>query len=160
MAEYFTCQVEILNDSVKQFEDLIPNKYSDFYTDTFEDFVIYYFEEVKWGELDFLDSVIDNGIPFTFYADQLDNDFRNIHVRFTEGGSCILQDNLKSDLMLDVEYIVSMTLNTSDEEKLTFLNSVLNEYKDKVITLPWDNQIEYGKLYMARKLIDPTVIPK
>ena len=69
--------------------------------------------------------------------------------RFSPDGELIYKDLIKSDLNLNVESIYKYT----DDPDL--LKRIIKAAYERQCILPWDNQEEYGKLYMARQLVAP-----
>ena len=158
MAEYLTCWLKVPEEYKNIVEDMIPNEetYDSFVYKTEPRLFEFTFPEIKWGELDFLDQLHEQGIPFDFSNDDSE-DSRHISCRFTSDGEIILQDYLESESKIQGSYFIrTIDLCNSPEEKLKFLNEQYMKLSNLLIQLPWDNQIEYGKLYRTRKLIEPS----
>ena len=158
MAEYFACWLKIPEECQEQLEQIVSD-YDDFdwmLVGANPRIIEYIFNEVKWGELDFLDQLHEQGIPFDFSNDHSE-DSRHISCRFTSDGEMILQDYFESDTRIEGnDFIRTIDLCTSPEEKLKFLNEQYMKLSNLLTLLPWDNQVEYGKLYRTRKLIEPS----
>ena len=163
MAKYYTCWLHVPEECRKQLEQIVSKKYdyaSDnaYLVNTEPRIFGYIFDEVKWRELDFLDDLHELGIPFNFSND--DNDpylKRIIKCRFTPDGERILQDYLHSEAKIDAEcFIASIDECKTPEEKLNYINQQYMHFSNLLTSLPWDNQVEYGKLYRTRKLIEPS----
>ena len=158
MAEYFACWLKIPEEFQEQIEQIVSEKYNyDVYlVETKPRILEYLFDEIKWGELSFLDDLHEMGIPFNFSNDDSD-DCRFIKCRFTPDGEMILQDYLESDTKIDADtFIDEIDKCKTPEQKLDYINRLYISCSNILNHLPWDNQIEYGKLYRTRKLIEPS----
>ena len=158
MADYLCCWLKIPEECQQEFEKIVPDDHSKehYLVDNNPRLIEYIFSEVKWGELDFLDDLHEIGIPFDFSNDNSE-DARHIICRFTSDGEMILQDYLESDSKIEGSYLISSIDScNSPEEKLQFINEQYIKFSNLLTPLPWDNQIEYGKLYRTRQLIDPS----
>ena len=69
--------------------------------------------------------------------------------RFSPDGELIYKDLIESDLNLSAESIYKYI------DDLDLLKRIIKDAHERQCILPWDNQEEYGKLYMARQLVAP-----
>ena len=158
MAEYFACWLKIPEECQEQLEQIVSD-YDNFdymLVSTNPRIIEYIFNEVKWGELDFLDDLHEQGIPFDFSNDDSD-DRRFIKCRFTPDGEMILEDYLESDTKIEAQdFIFAFESCKSSQDKVDLMNAYYMKLTNLINPLPWDNQVEYGKLYRTRKLIEPS----
>lgn len=108
------------------------------------------FEEVNYAKLEGIETVQAAGIPY-----DLDNTAGHeyeaacVHCRFTERGEMVLQELTASDDVISVNSL----LKVIDDHAA--LKSLIQKADEERAVLPWDNQVEYGKRYVARQLIQP-----
>ena len=108
------------------------------------------YEEVNYGDLDFLYCLKDNGIPYDSRWSDGDNyGAGTAYLRFTPKGEAIEitvpdgQENPPLPKLMDL---------ISDPQALV---DYIVEFHDSVTPLPWDNQQEYAKLYLTMQLLKP-----
>lgn len=108
------------------------------------------FEGVNYAKLEGIEAVQAAGIPY-----DLDNsagheyDAATVHCRFTEDGEKVLQERSASDEVISVDSLLKLI---DDHAALKVLIQKADEER---AVLPWDHQVEYGKRYIARQLIQP-----
>lgn len=108
------------------------------------------FYEVNYGDLPFLDELQENGIAFDSHWDP-GSEFGSgtEYCRFLADGSVwrtpVMDEEINPKLSLCMELI----------DRLEELKNFIVEHYDKVTPPSWEHQIEYGKLYQARQLINP-----
>jgi hypothetical protein len=109
------------------------------------------FSEVNYGNLDFLHKLRDAGIA---YESQWSKGFEygagSTYGWFTPEGEFLSKDVYEADLNPPMNTLL-IFIGTPVK-----LREYILEYKEKVAAPPWVNQVEYGKIYRTRKLIDPT----
>ena len=114
--------------------------------------VEFQFEEVNYSELDCLPKLIQAGIPFTNrWAAGSNYGTGETSVRFTPEGDVVkkeLADEYNNPPM-------DRLINLIDDP--VALRQYILDYKTNREVMPWDNQVEYGKRYLARRLIDPAL---
>lgn len=106
--------------------------------------------EVNYSNLDFLKDLESRGIPYKSKW--------NAGSEYKSGGeSC--QFTPEGTVVKKIIYDDDINPPLSDLMNLIQTPAKLVEYiiqhKEKVSLMPWENQAEYGKLYLARKLIEP-----
>mgnify|MGYP005827851263 CR=1 FL=1 len=113
----------------------------------FTDFTFY---EVNYGELDFLDDLTKAGIPYTSeWESGYSYSAGEQHSRFTETGGHVLKEFNE----LDHYFALSDLLKHIDTPDV--IKELILEKKDELEVLPWFNQAEYAKRYLAKQLITP-----
>ena len=160
MADYDTCWLKIPEECKEQVEQIVSLNYQ------YNCYLVhnnlriseYTFVEVKRGELDFLDDLHEQGIPFNFHNDNSDPDDRRfVRCRFTSDGEMILQDYFESETKISAEaFLYEIDKCTSPDEKLVYINKQYIRFSNLLISLPWNNQVEYGKIYRMRRLVEPS----
>lgn len=112
---------------------------------------VFGFTEVASGELDFLDELIEKGIPFDNHWEACE-DFEEgtIHVRFSPQGELIKKELYTSDYSIPVDTLIHSRENHDN------LKSIIDAAAENLLVLPLDSkQIEYGKLYQVARLVIP-----
>lgn len=106
------------------------------------------FDEVNYGTLKNLPALVDKGIAYesdweagSGYGPGTES------TRFTEEGEVITKTVCDEDLSLAVITLMGVI------DHPTELVELIKERHIELQILPWDNQEEYGKRYMARQLI-------
>lgn len=116
-----------------------------------EPFVYHQFEEVNYGTLDFLDKLKASGIAYESEWDRGSEYGPGVKsVRFTADGDVVEKEVYQSECSIDVRDL--MALLDKPEE----LKALITTTHKAVSLLSWENQEEYGKLYRAKQLINPT----
>jgi len=108
------------------------------------------FYEVNYGDLPFLDALQDAGIAFDSDWDHGSEygagcDF----CRFRPDGTVQRFDYSDEYKNPDLHRMMGLL----DEPEA--LKAYILDHHKKVTPLPWDNQVQYGKLYLTQKLINP-----
>jgi len=113
-----------------------------------EPLAYYQFEEVNYGELDFLDKLKAAGIAYESEWDQgIDYGSGVQSVRFTADGEVIEKTVFNNECSIDVHDLMVL-LDKPDK-----LKDLITSTHEAVSVLSWENQEQYGKLYRARQLI-------
>lgn len=116
-----------------------------------ENCAYFFFEEVNYGELHCLPHLVAAGIAYdSDWASGDEYESGSEHVRFTPDGELKNSAVYLSDVGVS---LLELLENLEDHEKL---KNIILEHKERTVPLPWDNQVEYGKLYRTIQLIAPT----
>lgn len=108
------------------------------------------FYEINYGNLPFLDELQNAGIAFDSCWDHGgDYGAGSDRCRFLSDGSVYRFET--SDEYLNPDLHMLMKLLDRPEE----LKAFIIEHYDKVTPPSWDHQVEYGKLYKTKLLINP-----
>jgi hypothetical protein len=106
------------------------------------------FHEVNYGELDFLEHLTAAGIAYdSEWGDGSEYGPGCKSCRFTPEGKAIIKALYNSDENPEINLLLPVL---DDHEKLRL--TILEHIKSREV-MPWDNQIEYGKIYQAAQLI-------
>lgn len=122
------------------------------YTDDCEDNTTQFtFGEVNYGNLPFLNKLAEAGIAYnSCWEDGGDYKSGCESLRFTPSGEFVLKTLYNGE---DVNPSLNRLLELIDQPEA--LREYILNYKEIRSVLPWDNQVEYGKLHRARQLIAP-----
>lgn len=113
-----------------------------------DDYIFYTFDECNYGDLPFTDALIRHGIPHDrAWEEGSDYGSGTEYYRFTPEGELICTQVFRHSLGINIPKLLEL-INNYEELK----DYILERHKDNE-TLPWDNQIEYGRIYRARRLI-------
>ncbi len=112
-----------------------------------------YYEDVNYACIDALDEFLAEGIAYNFDWDQ-GSDFTQgeSHLRFTAEGEAVFTSDSPEN---PSSYLTSIEKALNSLTSVNEVRACLVQIKAKHVPLPWDNQAEYGKIYRARKLIQP-----
>lgn len=108
------------------------------------------FYEVNYGDLQFLDQLMEAGIPFDSDWDAGSEYGAGCETcRFTHDGEAIRKSFSNDYMNPDLGKL--MALLDKPEETKAF---ILDHYNN-VTSMPWDDQVENAKVYRLRRLITP-----
>lgn len=111
-------------------------------------FLTYY--EVSYGELHFLKKLKEQGIPYdSAWCDGGEYSSGTKSLRFTPEGEAI-ELEIYDD---DANPKMGALMNLIDDP--VALRQYILDHRASRPVLPWDNQVEYGKIYRARQPINP-----
>lgn len=106
------------------------------------------FEECNYGRLDCEEGLIEAGIPYTKRWDAgCEYTAGEEHVRFTADGelaSLEVYDEGKGVCLGKLEEALA-----DDADPLAAVQALVASHRAATIPLPWDNQAEYGRRYVA-----------
>lgn len=109
------------------------------------------FEEVNYGELDCIKELQSAGIPYDMgWASGSTYKEGVQHCRFTETGELSLKVVRGSDHTINPGALADVI---KKHDTLDAVKDFLKRHEEAVTPLPWDNQVEYGKIYRTRQLI-------
>lgn len=110
----------------------------------------FYFNEVNYGELGFLALLEKAGIPYdSNWKDGPEFTEGTEHGRFTETGEFLRKE------IYDSSYSIPLDTLMEYIDQPDALRRRILAHKDNLEVIPWDNQLEYSKLYLATQLIAP-----
>lgn len=105
---------------------------------------------VNYGQLPFLPDLVRAGIAFDSRWDSGDTYSSGTeYSRFTEVGAVKRLSIYDNEINPDIEVI--RALLDKPDELVTFLK----QHIDSKLVMPWDNQLEFAKLYLTLQLIQP-----
>lgn len=112
------------------------------------DFAYLTYFDVNYGELNNLSKLIEHGIPFesTWKAGCEFGKGTN-YCRFTSDGEYAGFTMYEGEENPPIQELLSLLDNYA------VLKQYVQIYKESHTPLPWDNQIEYGKLYRLKQII-------
>lgn len=107
--------------------------------------------EVNYGEINGLDLLQDAGIAYNSAWEAGDCYGPGCaSLRFLEDGTAVIKEIYDSCHSIQIN---DLMLHIDDFE---LLRQMIRKQYDYLQVFPWTNQVEYGKRYLARKLIQPT----
>lgn len=114
------------------------------------------YDEVNWGVLSFLPQLQELGIPYDSHWDAGSEYSAGItYLRFTDTGEAIekaLYDEDEGIRLSDIAYI--RTDIKDPVHRALAYDAVVEREEQRVYILPWDNQVEYGKKYRTKQLLN------
>lgn len=147
MSESTWVEIVILKESLDQVKEI----FSDFYileiTED-ENFASLYFHEINDGYIEEQDELTLQGIPYNYewgMGYEFDGGYK--YIRFTPEGEVVHIEYYVTEVNPPLEGL-SELLDTPKE----LVGYIRNFIKERT-PLPWDNQVEYGKIYRARQLL-------
>lgn len=109
---------------------------------------VWSYEEVNYGELGFLSKLRDAGIAYTSKWDAGSEYGAGAeHHRFHPDGTEQNMQVYDADRNPELNSLLDLIDNPAQLRMYILL------HKELTTPLPWDNQVEYGKLYLAKKLV-------
>ena len=119
--------------------------------DGFDDITTeFIFEDVNYGDLPFLEALQKAGIAYDSSWSSGDNYGPGTKsLRFDAEGKPFTSMLYESAINPELSDLMAL-IDKPDE-----LRTFLLEHQADVADRPWDNQEEYGKLYLAKQLINP-----
>ena len=139
--------ITVLKESLDQVKEI----FSDFYDIEIVEgdyLASLHFDEVNNGHIEEQDDLTEKGIPYNYEWGIGDNYDPGIkYICFTPEGDVIHIEYYDSEVNPPLEKLTEL-LN-EPEELVEFIRKFIEERTP----LPWDNQVEYGKIYRARQLI-------
>lgn len=114
------------------------------------DLTYFYFWDVNYGELPFLNELMDAGIAFdSCWCAGGDYGSGTKSCRFTPAGELDVREVYETQENPPLSVLMSLIDSPNQ------LREYIIQHRDKVTPLSWDNQEEYGKLHRTKKLISP-----
>lgn len=109
------------------------------------------FEEVGYGELPFLEALTKAGIAYDSSWSRGDEYGPGTEsLRFDAEGKPFTSTLYESGINPELSSLMAL-IDKPDE-----LRTFLLEHQADIADRPWDNQEKYGKIYLAKQLINPT----
>ena len=108
------------------------------------------FEQVNYGELHFLPDLKEAGIAYDGEW-QAGSDYGSgvESLRFTSEGEAKVITVYDQDKGIAIQALLDI------QDNHEALKQLIQKEAEGKIPLPWDNQVQYGKVYRLRQLIEP-----
>ena len=136
-------------DRVKEFLEKPDDEYAYFDEINAVSLVCFTYFEVNYAELDHLDYLIKEGIPYNYLWNKGDEyDGGNEFCRFTSTGEVIHREWDDYDNNPDIDELLKLV---NDPNQLIHF---IKEYKEQHTIPGWANQIEYGKIHQLKEIIE------
>ena len=111
-------------------------------------YLTYY--EVNYGELRFLEKLKEQGIPYdSAWCAGCEYGSGTRSLRFTPEGEAIELELYDADANPEMRALMVLI-----DDPVALRQYILDHQASRQV-LPWDNQVEYGKIYRTRQLIAP-----
>lgn len=108
------------------------------------------FYEVNYGDLQFLDQLMESGIPFDSDWDAGSEYGAGCETcRFTHDGEAIRKSISNDSVNPDMAILMKKLDNHDD------LKDYIIDHYNNVTSMPWDDQVENAKVYRLKRLITP-----
>lgn len=109
----------------------------------------FYFEEVNYGSLGFLDVLQAAGIAYiSEWGDGSEYGSGAVSCRFTAEGEVVIKEIYDSAINPDIGNLLELI------DQPDALRAYILHHRELRTVLPWGNQEEYGKIYRAKQLIE------
>lgn len=148
MGDRTTVVLSLLTSQVKEAEELLGYLHQRCNEECIDNTTDFAFEEVNYGDLDGLFALEKAGIAYeSAWGTGCEYEAGTTYVRFTSEGEMVKKTIYDSDLSIPITDLMHL-INQPEA-----LFELIKNSNEEVQVLPWDNQEEYGKRYMARQLI-------
>lgn len=118
------------------------------------DLYSFQFEEVRDGSLSFLPELKKLGIAYdSVWQRDYEIEPGAEHCRFTSTGEAIIKTIWESDECVGLSSLIDLL---GKPNPLPEIRKFVFEKQNNIFILPWDNQVEYGKLHRVNQLLLPT----
>ena len=106
------------------------------------------FTEVNYGELSFLSELEHKGISYSAsWSSGCEFSAGCKSCRFTADGQKIIKEIYENHKNPSLQHLTLLLDN------YTALREYIEEFAESIKVLPWDNQEEYGKIYLTKQLL-------
>lgn len=153
MGDRTTVYLTVLDDHVPVVEQIYDGDWQEMDGDAAPGHTTFTFEEVNYGRIDHLDSLRDRGVAYDVsWCEGSSYGAGTCYLRFTAEGTTL------SKTVYDVDedrVCLSEILRLVQQQgqSLAGVETVLLEHVEAQAALPWTDQLEFGKRYLARQLI-------
>lgn len=148
MGDRTTVTLTVPNEYVDTVEQISEAQEREITLDSELTYLTYY--EVNYGELHFLKKLKEQGIPYdSAWCDGDEYGPGTKSLRFTPEGEAIEMELYDDDANPEMGALMGRI-----DDPVALRQYILDHQASRQV-LPWDNQVEYGKLYRVRQLITP-----
>ena len=138
-------EIIVLNESAPLVKEILPD-YAEI--DERPSLTSFFFHEVNNGCIEEQDQLTDLGIAYDYEWGMGDNyNPGSKYIRFTPEGELQHIDYYENELNPPLEKLLELVSKPKE------LAEYVQQHSDNLTPLPWDNQVEYGKIYRTRQLI-------
>ena len=139
--------ITVLKESLDQVKEI----FSDFYDIEIVEgdyLACLYFDEVNNGCVEEQDDLTEKGIPYNYvWGIGYNCNPGTKYIRFTPEGDLQHIEYYENELNPPLEKLLELV---DQPEKMA---QYVRQYSAEKTPLPWDNQVEYGKIYRTRQLL-------
>ena len=113
------------------------------------------FDEVNYGELNFLSKLENAGIAYTSsWGDGDEYVSGEQHGRYNKNGELKKLEVYNDDYKIcPVKLNEIICKRCSDGLKVYLIKDLLKQHKNETIPLPWDDQLQYAKIFKTKQLL-------
>ena len=138
-------EIVVLNETLPLVEKILPD---DAEINTSLGLSSFYFHEVNNGCIEEQEQLTDLGIAYNYEWGMGDNyNPGSKYIRFTPEGELQHIEYYANDSNPPLEKLLERVSKPKE------LAEYVQQYSDDITPLPWDNQVEYGKIFRTRQLI-------
>ena len=138
-------EIVVLKECLPQVKELLGN---DGQITEEDELAALYFYEVNYGRIDEQDKLTNSGIPYNYAWGIGDTyDAGSKYIRFTPEGELVHIEYYEAEINPPIEKLLELA------EQPEELAQYVRKYSAEHTPLPWDNQVEYGKIYRTRQLL-------
>ena len=150
MGDRTTVELTVMKSHYPQVKALLGDFYSSHTTEN-ESLVTTIFYNVNYGDLKVLPFLIANGIAYNSYWENGEEYASGTEYgRFLEDGTAIVKTIYDNEMDMPMNKLLEVI---DDYEAL---KAAIYKREEELIVLPFDNQETWGKIYLTKKLIDPS----
>lgn len=141
-------EIVVLKESLPQVKEVLNLLNAEGEITEGDELVSIYFDHVNYGHIDEQDKLTNSGIPYNYeWGNGDDYEAGSKHIRFTPEGELVHIEYYESEINPPIEKLLELA--DQPEE----LAQYVRKYSAENTPLPWDNQVEYGKIYRTRQLL-------
>ena len=145
MGDLTWVEIIVLNESASLVKEILPD-YAEI--DERPPLTSFFFHEVNNGWVEEQDQLTELGIAYNYKWGKGDNyNPGTKYIRFTPEGDLQHIEYYENELNPPLEKLLGLI----DQPKK--MAQYVRQYSAEKTPLPWDNQVEYGKIYRAQQLI-------
>ena len=145
MADTTWVEIFVLNESLEQANNILPD---DAEVTTGLSLTTFLFHEVNNGYLEEQHELTKQGIPYNYDWGNGDTyEAGSKYIRFTPEGEVQNVEYYEAEINPPIEKLLELV--DQPEE----LAQYVRQYSADITPLPWNNQVEYGKIYRTRQLL-------
>ena len=145
MGDYTWVEIIVLNESAPLVKEILTDYVE---IDESPSLTSFFFHEVNNGCVEEQDQLTNLGIAYNYKWGKGDNyDSGSKYIRFTPKGDLQHIEYYANELNPPLEKLLELV---DQPEKMA---QYVRQYSAEKTPLPWDNQVEYGKIYRTRQLL-------
>ena len=141
-------EIVVLKESLPQVKEVLDLLDGEAHITEGDKLAAIYFDEVNYGNLEEQEKFSKHGIPYNYeWGNGDDYEAGRKYIRFTPEGEVKHIEYYDSEYNPPIEKLLELS------DKPEELAQYVRQYSAEITPLPWDNQVEYGKIFRARQLL-------